>query len=61
MGDVVNVTARLASLASSGEILIGASAWAEAAIGDETVQPRRLQVKGKNEPIDVFVLTISSG
>ncbi|MGC1954150.1 MAG: hypothetical protein WA970_16575 [Gammaproteobacteria bacterium] len=31
--NVVNVTARLASLASSGEILIGASAWAEAAIG----------------------------
>ena len=61
MGDVVNVTARLASLASSGEILIGASAWAEAAIGDDTVHPRRLQVKGKSEPIDVFVLTIGSG
>lgn len=58
MGDVVNVTARLASLASSGEILIGASAWAEAALTDETVHPRRLQVKGKSDPIDVFVLRI---
>jgi len=61
MGDVVNVTARLASLASSGEILIGASAWAEAAIADETAHPRRLHLKGKSAPIDVFVLTIGSG
>ncbi len=61
MGDVVNVTARLASLASSGEILIGASAWAAAGIDDESVHRRRLEIKGKSEPIDVFVLKVSTG
>ena len=61
MGDVVNVTARLSALARSGEILIGASAWAEAAIADTTVQSRQLRVKGKSEPIEVFVLTVSPG
>jgi adenylate cyclase len=58
MGDVVNLTARLSSLAGTGEILIGTAAWTEAGIADETAQLRRLQVKGKSEPIDVFVLEV---
>jgi adenylate cyclase len=61
MGDVVNLTARLSSMAASGEILIGAAAWAEAAIADEKVEHRQLEVKGKSEPVDVFVLRVSSG
>lgn len=61
MGDVVNLTARLSSLAATGEILVGAAAWTEAAIADEIAQTRRLQVKGKSEPIDVFVLKVSPG
>jgi adenylate cyclase len=59
MGDAVNLTARLSSLAASGEILIGANAWTEAAIADEAVEVRRLHPKGKSEPIDVFVLKVS--
>ena len=61
MGDVVNLTARLSSLAGTGEILIGTSTWTEAAIADETAESRRLRVKGKSEPIDVFVLKVSPG
>jgi adenylate cyclase len=58
MGDVVNVTARLSALASAGEILIGEAAWAAAALESEAVEQRRLEVKGKAEPIHVFVLTV---
>jgi adenylate cyclase len=58
MGDVVNVTARLSSLAESGEVLIGASAWEETAISDETIEKRHLQVKGRSEPIEVAVLKV---
>lgn len=61
MGDVVNLTARFASLAASGEIVIGAEAWRQAAIANEHVQPRRLAVKGKSEPVDVFVWQVSPG
>jgi class 3 adenylate cyclase len=58
MGDVVNLTARLSSLADVGEILIGERAWAEAAIADEATERRRLTVKGKSDPIDVVALQI---
>lgn len=59
MGDVVNVTARLASLAEPGEVLIGMSAWVDAAIEDEKAYPRQLQIRGKSEPIDVFALKVT--
>jgi adenylate cyclase len=59
MGDVVNVTARLSSLAGSGEVLVGASTWKEAAISDISFEMRRLQVKGKSEPVEVAVLMVS--
>jgi adenylate cyclase len=58
MGDVVNVTARFASLAGAGEILIGEAAWAAAEIQPEAAEHRRLHVKGKSEPIDVHVLKV---
>jgi adenylate cyclase len=59
MGDVVNVTARLSSLAESGEVLIGASAWEEAAISEGNVEIRHLHVKGRSEPIEIAVLKVS--
>jgi class 3 adenylate cyclase len=57
MGDVVNVTARLSSLAASGEVLIGEAAWANADL-DEVVEARTLHIKGKSEPVKVFVLKV---
>ena len=58
MGDVVNLTARLSSMAGSGEVLIGERAWEEAAIAGETIERRRLTVRGRNEPIVVYVLKV---
>jgi adenylate cyclase len=56
MGDVVNVTARLSSMAGAGEILITTAASAAAGLSADL--PRRsLQLKGKSEPTDVVVLT----
>jgi len=60
MGDVVNVTARLSALAGAGEILIGESARAAAQIETEVLERRRLNVKGKSEPLDVYVLKVDA-
>lgn len=56
MGDIVNVTARLSSVAGAGEILVTAAA--AAASGLPTDLPRRsLQLKGKSQGTDVVVVT----
>jgi adenylate cyclase len=52
VGDAVNITARLAAAAGTGEILLSADAAVEAGLADDL--PRdRLQLKGKSEPIEV--------
>ncbi len=57
VGDAVNVASRLTSAAKGGEILIGRTA-VEAAAGRLEVSPLPpLQVKGKSEPLDVYLLT----
>ena len=56
MGDVVNVTARLASVAGAGEILVTSSAAAAAGLPADL--PRRsLELKGKSHQTDVVVVT----
>jgi adenylate cyclase len=58
MGDVVNVTARLASVAAAGEILVTTAAAAAAGLPGDL--PRRsLQLKGKSQTTDVLVMTSS--
>ena len=56
LGDVVNTTARLASAAAAGELLVGVTA-AEAA-GDvaSDAERRTLEVRGREATIDVVVL-----
>ena len=55
MGDVVNVTARLASEAGPGEILVGEGA--SAGIKDVAgLEHRTLELRGKTAPTDVVVL-----
>ncbi len=58
MGDVVNTTARLASAAGAGEILVTASAAANAQLADDTAERRSLPLKGKSAPTDVLVLRV---
>lgn len=58
VGDAANLTARLASSAAAGEILLTEAAYA--AIEPEATPPERreLALKGKSEPIKVVVLRV---
>ena len=59
LGDNVNVTARLASEADAGEILVTESAVRAAHLAlDEAVERRRLDLRGRSEATDVVVLRL---
>ena len=57
LGDAVNIAARLGSAAGAGEILVTAAA-AEAAGLDPELERRPLELKGKQEVVDVVTLTV---
>lgn len=57
LGDSVNVTARLASAAAPGEILVS-SASASAAELDQSLELRTLSLRGRAEPLDVRVIRV---
>jgi adenylate cyclase len=57
LGDVVNTTARLASAAGAGEILVTVEAASSIGL-DANLERRSLQVKGKEQPIDVVVVSV---
>jgi adenylate cyclase len=61
LGDNVNITARLASQAASGEILISDSAHTAASLDLGHLEHRELELKGKSETTGVHVLKISGG
>lgn len=56
LGDNVNITARLASQAGSGEILISDAAYAHAGLDLGILEHRQLELKGKSETTGVHVL-----
>jgi adenylate cyclase len=58
LGDNVNITARLAAHAGAGEILVSDEAYAAAGLDLGDLEHRRLQVKGKDEPISVRVVRV---
>jgi adenylate cyclase len=58
LGDAVNTTARLASVATAGEILVTIDA-AKAAGLDSDLEQRPLELKGKQELVEVVTLTVS--
>jgi adenylate cyclase len=60
LGDSMNITARLASQAGAGEILVSDSAYKHAA-REENVEKRILELKGRSEPVNVHVLKIKAG
>lgn len=55
LGDAMNLTARLASAAQAGEILVTTAAAGAAGISRGS-EERRLEVRGRTEPVDVIVL-----
>jgi adenylate cyclase len=59
LGDNVNVTARLASEAETGEILISNAAYSAANLDLGDLEHRQLELKGKSEPIGVRVLRVA--
>jgi adenylate cyclase len=59
VGDAMNTTARLASLAKAGEILVTTAA-AEAANLDQGLQRRTLELKGKQQSTDVVSILIEA-
>jgi adenylate cyclase len=59
LGDPVNVTARLASVAAAGELLISEDAYRHAGLEPGATESRRLELKGKTEPIDVRVVRVA--
>lgn len=57
LGDVPNTAARLSSSAAPGEILVSEPARAAAGLAADDFEKRTLELKGKSEPVEVFVLT----
>lgn len=60
LGDVVNVTARLASSAAAGEILVNERAAELSGLGTARLERRTLDLKGKSSATTVFVLTTTA-
>jgi adenylate cyclase len=57
LGDVVNVTARLASAAGPGELLASQATVESAAWPRDGLERRHLDVRGRTEPTEVLVIT----
>jgi adenylate cyclase len=60
LGDDVNLTARLASLAAAGEIIMTEAARAASGLPVEGLEPRHLEVKGRSTPVDAWVMHVGA-
>lgn len=56
LGDSVNITARLASQAGAGEIVISDRSWKDACLDSTPSLKRTLNLKGKSEDVVVHVI-----
>jgi adenylate cyclase len=61
LGDAPNTTARLASQAGPGEILVSEETCRLANLDFEKCEPRTLSLKGRIEPVNVRVLRAIAG
>jgi adenylate cyclase len=60
LGDTVNVAARIASQAATGEVLVSETSRGEAGLLPEGMEGRRLVLKGRAEPMEVWVKKIQA-
>jgi adenylate cyclase len=60
LGDAANTAARLASAAGPGEILVSDAAAMAANLEAELLEPRRLHLRGRAQPMGVRVMAASS-
>ena len=56
LGDAVNATARLASAARAGEVLVSVAAATAAGTPTDGLERRTLDIRGRSEPLEVVVL-----
>lgn len=56
LGDAVNIGARLQSYASAGEVVLASDLYALVAAEHPGARAERLEVRGRDEPVDVAVL-----
>jgi adenylate cyclase len=55
LGDVVNITARLASTAAAGEVIVSVAAAEAAGLVTDHPERRTVDIRGRTEPIEVVV------
>jgi adenylate cyclase len=60
LGDNVNITARLASMAAPGEALISEASYTAGGALFHDLERRELDVRGRSEPVSVRVLRVSA-
>ena len=58
LGDTVNVAARLASQAAAGEVVFSEELRLAASLPAQGLTPCRLELKGRSEPVDAWVLRL---
>jgi class 3 adenylate cyclase len=58
LGDVPNTASRLASIARTGEVVISDTALGYAQIDSSGLDRRTVELKGKSDALDVWVLKI---
>ena len=56
LGDAVNITARLASAAAAGEVIVSVAAAEAAGMATDQLERRTVEIRGRTEPIEVIVL-----
>ena len=61
LGDVVNTTARLASQAGAGELLVSLEAATAAALDASGLERRTVAVRGRSDSIEVVAIPPSRG
>jgi len=60
VGDTVNIAARLGSVAAAGELLVSEVSARQAGIDTAGLERRRLELKGREERVEVVVLGASA-
>jgi adenylate cyclase len=60
LGDDVNLTARLASIASTGEIILTEATRAAAHLDSTTLEPRTLDLKGRSTAVDAWLTRVGA-
>jgi adenylate cyclase len=56
LGDAVNITARLASAAKAGEVIVSVAAAEAAGMATDQLERRTVEIRGRTEPINVIIL-----